>query len=150
MPIAAWFMLIMAGCMVYFYCYLDFPHEGSWLRIIGLTVLMVMAAQGFAVFLFGLIPHFRMALSLCSLWAVLNLSMSGTAYPIDSMHPILQSLQYLFPLRPSFMSYQLAVFHGYPLQYAQRWLGSLAVMAALPLLVLPNIKLAFKKYDYLP
>ncbi|MCF0193543.1 MAG: ABC transporter permease, partial [Prevotella sp.] len=110
LPITLIYSLIMLCCQVYFYVYLGFPHEGSWAVIIFLTVLMVLAAQGGALFLFGIIPHFRLSLSICSLWSVLNFSMSGTAYPVASMDPILQALSYLFPLRHYFMAFQLSIF----------------------------------------
>ena len=150
LPIAAIYIVIMACCQIYFYTYLDFPRESGWPTIMLLTVLMVFAAQGFAVFMFGICPHFRMAISICSLWSVLNFSMSGTAFPIAAMDPILQAVSYLFPLRHYFMAYQLMVFHGYPLQYAWLWIGGLIIFAATPLLVLWLVKKAFKEYEYIP
>ena len=148
LPIAAIYIVIMLCCQLYFYTYLDFPHEGSWWVIFVLSVLMVLAAQGGAVFLFGLFPHFRMSLSICSLWSVLNFSMSGTAYPIASMDPMIQTMSYLFPLRHYFMAYQLNIFHGYPFEYSYLWVFGLILFAALPLIVVWNIKRAYAKWEY--
>ncbi len=148
LPIAAIYIVIMLCCQIYFYGYLDFPHKGSWPVIVGLSILMVFAAQGGAVLLFGLFPHFRMALSICSLWSVLNFSMSGTAYPIASMHPMIQSLSYIFPLRHYFMAYQLSIFHGYPLEYSWMWISAMIIFAAFPIAVMWNIKRAYAKWEY--
>lgn len=148
LPIAAIYIVIMLCCQLYFYAYLGFPHEGSWARIVGLSMLMVFAGQGGAVFLFGLFPHFRMSLSICSLWSVLNFSMSGTAYPIASMDPMIQSLSYIFPLRHYFMAYQLNIFHGYSFEYSYLWVFGLIFFASLPLVVVWNIKRAYAKWKY--
>lgn len=148
LPVAAIYIVIMLCCQIYFYSYLDFPHEGGWPVIVGLSILMVLAAQGAAVFVFGLFPHFRLSLSVCSLWSVLNFSMSGTAFPIASMDPMIQALSYLFPLRHYFMAYQLSIFHGYPLHYSWLWIALMVIFAASPLLVAWNIKRAYAKYEY--
>lgn len=93
-----------------------------------LGFLAVVAAQGFGIFAFGLMPSLRMSMSISSLWAVLSFSMAGLAFPTASMTPMLQSLAWLFPLRHYFMVYQTTVFNGFPLLDA--WIH---VAACLPL-----------------
>ena len=138
----------MLCCQIYFYYYLGFPHKGGWPIIIGLSILMVFAAQGGAVLLFGLFPYFRMSLSICSLWSVLNFSMSGTAFPIASMDPMIQSLSHIFPLRHYFMAYQLSIFHGYPIEYSGMWISAMIIFALFPLAVTWNIKRAYATFEY--
>lgn len=150
LPVATVYIIMMGVAMYYFYIVQGFPHQGEWYMVMGVAILMVFAAQGFAVFLFGLCPHFRMALSICSLWTVLNISMNGVAFPVGAMHSILQALSYLFPLRYYFMAYQLGVFHGYPLEYTWIWIGGLIIFAALPLLTIPYLKKVFMSYKYIP
>lgn len=133
---------------LYIYGVLDLPREGSWLMILFLSLLLVSSAIGFAFFIFALIPSRRMSMSVCSLWSVLNFSMSGAAYPVDSMHPMLQGLSYLFPIRYYFMSYQLNVLHGYSLEYSWFWISGLIIISALPLLVWGRLRHNIRHFVY--
>ncbi|MCF0198238.1 MAG: ABC transporter permease [Bacteroidaceae bacterium] len=133
---------------LYVYGVLKLPHEGSWTTIMLLSLLFVAAAIGFAFMAFAVAPSRRMSMSVCSLWSVLNFSMSGAAYPIDSMHPLLQGASYLFPLRHYFMAYQLNVLHGYPLADSWLWVSGLIVCAALPLLLLGRLRRLLRNFVY--
>lgn len=133
---------------LYIYGVLKLPHEGSWLMILFLSLLLVSAAIGFSSAMFALIPSRRMSMSVCSLWSVLNFSMSGAAYPVDSMHPMLQGLSYMFPLRHYFMAYQLNVLHGYPLADSYLWVAALVVISALPLLLWGRLRHQMRHFVY--
>ena len=52
--------------------HLNFPHPGGISKMLLLALLTVSAAQGFGVFVFGLMPSLRMSMSVCSLWAVVG------------------------------------------------------------------------------
>lgn len=134
----------------YIFGVLHFPHQGSAWTIVLLGVMEVLAAQGFGIFVFGLMPSLRMSMSVCSLWAVLSFSMCGAAFPIMGMDAPLQSLSWLFPLRHYFMLYQITVFNGFPLLEA--WFHFAAFMAFIlsPWLVLSKVKNAMLTYVYIP
>ena len=136
--------------MYYVYGILDFPHPGGMVPIVISGLLMVLASQGFGVFIFGLMPSLRLSMSTCSLWAVLSFSMAGSAFPVMGMDGALQSLSWLFPLRHYFMIYQQAIFNGFPLVDAMPHIVALAVFALLPLAVLPKLKKAMLNYVYIP
>ena len=70
---------------------------------------------GLGVFLFGLFGSFRLALSAASLWGVISFSISGFTFPVMAMHPTLQALSVLFPLRHYFLLYANLALNGYPL-----------------------------------
>ena len=115
-----------------------------------LGLMQVLASQGFGIFAFGLMPSLRMSMSICSLWAVLSISMAGSAFPIMGMDGPLQSLSWLFPLRHYWMMYQICVFNGFPLIEAWFHFAALAGFMLLPWLVAKKIKNAMLTYVYIP
>ncbi|MCR5679032.1 MAG: ABC transporter permease [Prevotella sp.] len=144
------FMAVNAFYNFYVFGVLNFPHPGGVFVIVLLAVLQVLAAQGFGVFVFGLMPSLRMSMSICSLWAVLSFSMAGSAFPIMAMDGPLQSLSWLFPLRHYYMIYQTCVFNGYSLLESWFHLAALVAFLLLPWLVLKKIKNAMLTYVYIP
>lgn len=134
----------------YVFSVLGFPHQGSVTMLILLAVLEVFAAQGFGIFAFGLMPSLRMSLSVCSLWAVLSMSMAGSAFPVMGMDGALQSLSWLFPLRHYYMVYQICVFNGFPLLEAWFHFVAMVGFTLLPWFVIGKIKNAMLTYVYIP
>ncbi len=134
----------------YVFSVLGFPHQGSVAMLILLAVLEVLAAQGFGIFAFGLMPSLRMSLSVCSLWAVLSMSMAGSAFPVMGMDGALQSLSWLFPLRHYYMVYQICVFNGFPLLEAWFHFVAMVGFTLLPWFVVSKIKNAMLTYVYIP
>lgn len=149
LPQTAIWLAIMLGYMYYTFAILDFPHPGGWLSIIGLGVLSVLAAQGFGVFMFGLFPSMRMAMSMCSLWGVLSFSMVGTAFPTLAMDPALQSMAQLFPMRHFFIIYEIVVFGGNPWNDVAINVAALTLFACAPVFVILRIGKAIKEYVYM-
>ncbi len=144
------FLAIVFAYQLYVFYILDFPHQGGAWRIILLGLMQVLASQGFGIFAFGLMPSLRMSMSICSLWAVLSISMAGSAFPIMGMDAPLQSLSWLFPLRHYWMIYQICVFNGFPLIDAWFHLAALAAFMLLPWVVISKIKNAMLNYVYIP
>lgn len=144
------FLAIFYGYMMYVFGILQFPHPGGLPAILLLGLLSVLAAQGFGILVFGLTPSLRMSMSICSLWAVLSFSLSGTAFPLSAMSPAIKSIAQLFPLRHYYMIYQLNIFNGYPLAYSWINITAMVCFIMLPVLVVSKIKKAALEYEYLP
>ena len=141
--------------LVFFYSFYvfgvyGFPHPGGVVKIVLTNVLMVLAAQGFGIFAFGLLPSLRMSMSISSLWAVLSISMAGSAFPVMGMDGPLQALSWLFPLRHYFMVYQICVLNDFPILDAWWHIVGLIAFMLLPILVLSKIKNAMLTYVYIP
>ena len=142
------FLLVMYTSMTYMFGALHFPAPGGIGMLLLLGFLSIIAAQGFAIFIFGLIPSLRMSMSICSLWGVLSFSMVGSAFPVFAMDAPLQSLAWLFPMRHYYIIYQLCVFNTYPLTDLLPHVLALICFAFLPLLVIRRIKHSFINYGY--
>lgn len=143
-------LAIVFGYQLYVFFYLGFPHQGSPWMLVLLGLMHVMAAQGFGIFAFGLMPSLRMSMSVCSLWAVLSISMAGSAFPAMGMDAALQSLAWLFPLRHYFMLYQACIFNGFPLVEVWFHFAALLGFILLPWIVASKIKNAMLTYVYIP
>lgn len=144
------FLALVFGYQFYVFYVLHFPHLGSPWMLVLLGLMQVLGSQGFGIFVFGLMPSLRMSMSICSLWAVLSISMAGSAFPIMGMDGALQSLSWLFPLRHYWMIYQICVFNGFPLIDAWFHFAALSAFLLLPWLVIGKIKNAMLNYVYIP
>lgn len=144
------FLTMMYGYMWYIFIRLDFPHPAGTPMIAILGLLAVISSQGFGIFMFGLMPSLRMSMSISSLWAVLGISLAGSTFPVFAMHPILEALSWLFPLRHYYMIYQLCIFNGYPLIDAWTNMIILFAFAMLPIIVAGRIRKAMLEYVYIP
>lgn len=143
-------LLVFYGFEFYIYHILQFPHPGGVLPIMLLGLLAVLSAQSFGVFCFGLLPSLRMSMSVCSLWAVLSISLAGATYPVFAMDSFIQGVAWLFPLRHYYQCYQVCIFNGFGLHYA--WVHWVCLMCFmfLPFFVLRNIRRAMLEYEYMP
>ena len=144
------FLSIFYVYMYYVFGYLDFPHPGGvWIMLI-LSLLAVMSSIGFGIFAYGLMPSLRMSMSVCSLWGMLSFTTSGATFPVFAMHPAIEAIAQLFPLRHYYMIYQICIFNGFP--FVDAWFNfmALAIFAALPFFVLLKIKRSMLEYVYIP
>ncbi len=144
------FLTVTYLYMAYVFGVLEYPHPGGWGNMLLLGLMQVLAAQGFGIFVFALMPSLRMSMSVCSLWGVLSFSIVGSAYPVSDMDAPLQALSWLFPLRHYFMVYRTAVFADNPLIDAWVHLVALMAFALLPMILLGKLKNAMKNYVYIP
>lgn len=144
------FFVIAVFYNVYLYGYLHYPcHSGIFPMLLA-GLLLVLSSQAFGVFLFGLIGSFRLALSAASLWGVISFSISGFTFPVMAMHPTLQALCVLFPLRHYYLLYVNFALNGYPLIYAWQAVAALLVFLLLPFLILKKLRTILLQYVYVP
>lgn len=144
------FLLVVFLFQYYIYGILHFPRLGGTWGIVRLCLLQVISSLGFGIFAFGLMPSMRMSMSICSLWFVLSISMSGAAFPVMGMDAPLQSMSWLFPLRHYFMLYEVTVLNGFPVIDAWFHLVALIAFTLLPWFVLDKVKNAMLTYVYIP
>ncbi len=144
------FLLVTYGYMFYVFGVLDFPHPGGLFTILLLGVLQVLAAQGFGIFVFSIMPSLRMSMSVCALWGVLSFSIAGSAFPVEAMDTPIQALSWLFPLRHYFMIYRTTVLNDFSLVDVWPHLLALVAFVVLPVLTLGKLKRAMENYVYIP
>lgn len=134
----------------YLYGFLHYPCNSGILPMLFAGLLLVLSSQAFGIFLFGLFTTVRLALSTASLWGVISFSISGMSFPVMAMHPALQALANLFPLRHYFLIYVNLALNGQPLYYAWQSVVALMLFLLLPFLVLKRLRTVLLHYAYIP
>lgn len=144
------FFLIGIAFAIGLYGVLHFPCHCGLPTMLLVMFLGIIGAQGLGVFMFAMLPTLRMSLSFASLWGVISFSICGMSYPVMAMHPTLQGLSLLFPLRHYFLLYVNCALDGYPLMNAAPYVVGLLLFAMLPLLLLRRLKKMLLLVPYIP
>ena len=144
------FSLMALIYLVLLYGWMGFPdHNGFWPMFVAAEML-ILASQGFAVFIAAAIPSLRWSLSLCTLWGVLSIPISGFSFPVMGMPAPLQALSYMFPLRYYFLIYVDQALNGVQLVYSLWFYVALLCFTILPLADIWLLRKAAYRYEYLP
>lgn len=144
------FFLIGIAFAIGLYGVLHFPCHCGLPTMLLVMFLGIIGAQGLGVFMFAMLPTLRMSLSFASLWGVISFSICGMSYPVMAMHPTLQGLSLLFPLRHYFLLYVNCALDGHPLMNAAPYVVGLLLFAMLPLLLLRRLKKMLLVVPYIP
>lgn len=130
------------------YDWMHFPIKGSIWNMFLAIVLLVLASESVAIFIIGLLPIQRLALSIGALYSVLAFSMSGFTLPVETMPPYIQGLAEAFPLRHYFLFYSREVIFG--TGFAGWWqeVIHLLIFLLLPSLVIYRLKGAYVRQNF--
>lgn len=130
------------------YDWMHFPINGSIWNMFLAIVLLVLASESVAIFIIGLLPIPRLALSIGALYSVLAFSMSGFTLPVETMPPYIQGLAEAFPLRHYFLFYSREVIFG--TGFAGWWqeVMHLLIFLLLPSLVIYRLKGAYVRQNF--
>lgn len=149
LPVTVIYSLFILLIDVYLYKWLEFPCHVSLFAMCLWGILGVMASQGLAILAFGIfIGQMRFAMSVCSLWGILGLSLSGFTFPVSAMHPILQYACNLFPLRHYYLIYVNQALNGYSIGYVWFDVFMLLAMMLVPFVVIPRYRKGFLVTKY--
>ncbi|MEG1539189.1 MAG: ABC transporter permease [Muribaculaceae bacterium] len=130
--------------------YYHFPLNGdAWNMITGI-ILMVVATQSFAVFIYSVLPNLRLALSVCSLIGVLSFSVAGFSFPVNDMYGFLAIFSYILPIRYYFLIYVDQALNGIPLYFSRIYYAALLVFPLVAMTMVWRLKRACKNPVYLP
>ena len=142
------FSIIGLILILLMYDWMHFPINGSIWNMFLAIVLLVLASESVAIFIIGLLPIPRLALSIGALYSVLAFSMSGFALPVETMPPYIQGLAEAFPLRHYFLFYSREVIFG--TGFAGWWqeVIHLLIFLLLPSLVIYRLKGAYVRQNF--
>ena len=135
---------------IYLYGFLHFPCNSGILPMILATLCLVLASLCCGIVMIGTLPSLRLGLSFASLWGVISFSISGFSFPVMAMHPVLQALSNLFPLRHYFLIYVDQALNGYSMIYSWPNYMALLIFMMRPILVVHRLKEALIYYKYVP
>lgn len=130
--------------------YNAYPMNGSWLWITLSEVMFVVATQGFALFIFCLLPNLRLSLSICALTGILSFSIAAFSFPYESMYPAIGILSWILPVRYNFLIYIDQALNGIDIYYSRVWFVAYIVFMLLPLPLLPRLRRCMARPVYVP
>ena len=150
LPHTVVFTVMAAFYNAWLYGFLHFPCHDGILPMLLASLLLVLSSQACGVFMIGMLPTLRLGLSFASIWGVLSFSISGFTFPVMAMHPALQALANLFPLRHYYLIYAGQALNGYGMAYTWPSYVALLLFLFLPFLVMNRLKTAMAHYKYIP
>ena len=127
-----------------------YPMHGSWFWLTLSEVMFVLASQGFAIFVFGIMPNLRLSLSICALVGILSFSIGAFSFPVESMYPAVGIFSWIVPIRYNFLIYIDQALNGIHIYYSRIWFIAYIVFMLLPFTVAWRIKRSFNKPVYAP
>ena len=142
--------VIVTFMTAWLYKFNHFPMHGSWFWLLLSEYMFVLAAQAFALTVYGLLPNLRLSLSVCALTGILSFSIAAFSFPEQSMYSGMGIFSFLMPVRYNFLIYSEIALNGNPVYYARIWFAAYIVYMMLPFTVLYRIKRAFKQSVYAP
>ena len=130
------------------YDWLHVPIAGSVWNMFPAMFLLVMASEAVGIFIIGLLPVPRLALSIGALYSVLAISFTGFTLPVEAMPAAIRGLAQAFPLRHYYMIFTDEVILGSG--FAAWWPEAihLFLFQFLPLAVMIRLKRAFIYQNY--
>lgn len=130
--------------------YNRFPMNGSLLWMSLNTLLLVLASQGFAIFVFCALPTLRMSVSTCALAGILTFSIAAFSFPVESMYGAVGIFSWILPVRYYFMIYIDQALNGIDIYYSRWYFIAYFAFILAPLPLLWRLKKAWLKPVYLP
>lgn len=127
-----------------------YPMNGSWFWLTVSELMFVLASQGFALFIFCVLPNLRLGLSLCALTGILSFSIAAFSFPEQSMYGAVSIFSWLMPIRYNFLIYSEQALNGLDLYYSRVWYAAYIAYMLLPFTMLWKLKRAMKKEVYVP
>ena len=99
------FTVLGVSLELFLYHWLHYPIKGSvWWMCLDI-LLLVAAAQAAGLFIIGLFPNLRLAVSVGAIYSVLGFSLAGFTLPVEAMLPGLRGFSAIFPLRHYYLFY---------------------------------------------
>lgn len=132
------------------YGFNSFPLQSGWLPMLTAMFLLIIASQAVGIFMIGVLPTLRLGLSFASLFGMISFSIVGFSFPVLAMHPSVQALSELFPLRHYFLIYIDQALNGRDLYYSLGEYLWLLAFLILPFLIGKTLKKALLYMKYIP
>ncbi|MBQ0115984.1 MAG: ABC transporter permease [Bacteroidales bacterium] len=120
-----------------------------WHMLIAMPMLVI-ANQGFALFLMCVAPNFRLGTTLCTLLGVLSFSYCGFSLPSESIYSWVAAIGSIMPVKYYFLISVDQALNGIDLFYSRHFYANLLVYPLLPLPLLTRLKNACLHPIYVP
>ncbi len=147
-PYTVIYLVLGIGCHLILYRFADFPVYGSTVRLMFGLLLFIFAMEALGIFLIGLLPTLRDALSIGALYSMLGFSLSGFTYPQMSMLAPVKALSYMEPLRHYYLIYVNEALMAAPVENSIPHMMALTLFMVAALCVSPRLHRALVYWNY--
>lgn len=132
-----------------FFGIMHIPMDSGFWPLNLTSVLLVLATQALAVFLFSVFPALSIIISIVSMVGSLGATLSGVTFPVPHMFAPVYYASFLFPVRHFVEIGQTLLYGNYGYTYMWVNVACLLLFLLPPLLLLPHLKrsLISGKYD---
>lgn len=146
------FIFINVGLAIQYMMYVKygFPLNCNPWNMIAAMALLVLACQGFALFIISLVPNFRYASTICTLLGMLSFSFCGFSLPEEAMYSWVSPLGYLMPIKYYFLIYADQALNGIDLHYSRLYYVILILYSVLPVTMLWKLRKHCFEPFYIP
>lgn len=150
LPHTICWLIMMLFMLWWFYGWNGFVMNGSWWWMILSEMMFVLACQGFAIFVIGVLPNLRLSLSVGALVGVLSFSIAAFSFPYESMYSGIRVFSWIVPVRYNFLIYIDQALSGIDIYYSKYFYVAYIVFMLLPLLVIKRLKRELLNPVYVP
>ena len=146
------FIFINVGLAIQYMMYVKygFPLNCNPWNMIAAMALLVLACQGFALFVISLVPNFRYASTICTLLGMLSFSFCGFSLPEEAMYSWVMPLGYLMPIKYFFLINADQALNGIDLHYSRLYYVILILYSLLPVTMLWKLRKHCLEPFYIP
>ena len=146
------FIFINVGLAIQYMMYVKygFPLNCNPWNMIAAMALLVLACQGFALFVISLVPNFRYASTICTLLGMLSFSFCGFSLPEEAMYSWVSPLGYLMPIKYFFLINTDQALNGIDLHYSRLYYVILILYSLLPVTMLWKLRKHCLEPFYIP
>ena len=136
------FIFLCVGLWIQYMMYVKygFPLNCNPWHMISALALLIVACQGFALFIVSLVPNFRYSATICTLLGMLSFSFCGFSLPEETIYPWISPIGYLMPIKYYFLINADQALNGLDLYYSRFYYVALIVYCVLPMPLLPRLK----------
>lgn len=128
---------------------MGFPNEGSPIIMYLGALFTIAAYQAVGIFIIGILPSMRTALSIAAFYGTMGFTLSGFTYPNYAMLSGVKPFSYLYPLKQYYDIYCNVQINGLPFtQTLMPFVCLLCFWIILPLLSTWNLKKAVVQLNY--
>lgn len=128
---------------------MGFPNEGSPIIMYLGALFTIAAYQAVGIFIIGILPSMRTALSIAAFYGTMGFTLSGFTYPNYAMLSGVKPFSYLYPLKQYYDIYCNVQINGLPFtQTLMPFVFLLCFWIILPLLSTWNLKKAAVQLNY--
>jgi ABC-2 type transport system permease protein len=123
-----------------FFGWMQIPMPGSLWAMNLATILLIVASQALALFLYSLFPVLGLVISVVSMVGSLGATLSGVTFPVAFMDAPVHAASFLFPVRHFMEVVQSLLYEGGSLADYGMSLIALLLFLLPPILLLPRLK----------